>query len=387
MKSILPILQATWWANKPYYLLIPFAWLFGLVARCRRCLYQRRILPSKKLPVTTIVIGNIVVGGVGKTPLTIAMFSLLRQMGKHPGIISRGYGGNYHGVAEVLADSDPYSCGDEPLLLKRRLQCPVFVCRQRALAGFALLEKYPECDVIICDDGLQHYALIPNITIAVFDNRGVGNGHLLPAGPLREPLEKLASVDAIVVNATEIPDLLNEFDTPVFQMQIAADEFRRVDNPKKTYPLNAFAGKTVAAIAGIGNPKRFFDTLFALHIDYISKSFDDHHHFRSEDIPKTDETVLMTEKDSVKCMAFSQPNWYFLAVSAKLPTTFTLWCAMKTGSLDCLVCPLCKGKLDYDPIEQTLTCQADRLVYPIKDGIPVMLVSEAVSLDDTTQST
>ena len=386
MKKLSTALQKSWWSDKPWVLLLPFSWLFGMILRVRRWLYQQSVFKSEKLPVCTIVIGNLVVGGVGKTPLTIFLATLLAQMGKKPGIVSRGYGGSYRGIVEVYADGDPLYCGDEAVLLKRRLNCPVFVCKKRVMAGKALLNHYPDCDVIICDDGLQHNALKADIRIAVFDNRGAGNSHLLPAGPLREPVCRLSSVDTIVVNASTIPPALCQFKTPVFQMRLNADDFRSVSNPTQTAPLDSFAHQTVMAVAGIGNPQRFYDTLSSLQIDYIAKSFEDHHRFTPEDFPKTDKVILMTEKDSVKCMTFSQPNWYFLAVSAKLPILFNIWCAMKTGNLDCLVCPLCKGKLDYNPTEQTLTCGFDRLIYPIKDGIPIMLASDAIPMDETEPS-
>ena len=382
MQTFSDRLQQSWWSDKAWLFLLPFSWLFGLIIRLRYWLYRCSILKSEKLPVTTIVIGNLVVGGVGKTPLTIFLAEWLIKAGKKPGILSRGYGGNYQGVLEVWEESDATLCGDEPLLLKHRLGCPVFVCRKRGLAGKALLSRYPECDVLICDDGLQHLSLKADIRLAVFDKRGCGNGQLLPAGPLREPLDQIKRLDAVFVNGEARHQTLQDIQIPLFHMTVVAEKFCQIAHPSHEVTASFFDGKILDAVAGIGNPQRFFDTLSALKIDYRPHSFRDHHCYTASDFKFFSGTILMTEKDSVKCKKFSQANWYFLSISVKLPIEWTTWWIMKTALLECLVCPLCKGKLHYNQNEQTLTCQADKLIFPIQEGIPVLLVSEASSLED-----
>ena len=243
-------------------LLLPFALLFIVLAGLRRALYRAGFLHRERLPVPVVVVGNITVGGTGKTPLVIHLAQALRALGRHPGIVSRGYRGDTADVAEVTPGSDPDAVGDEPVLLARRSGCPVFVGRDRTAAARTLLAGYPQCDLILADDGLQHYRLARDVEIALFDERGVMNGWCLPAGPLREPVSRLAQVDAVVINATALacPDLVcREFrfagrqdgisgtqsapvpalcvpsgtlDRPVFTMQLLGTSFHRLDDPQ-----------------------------------------------------------------------------------------------------------------------------------------------------------
>jgi len=306
-------LQQQWYRLGPWHvLLIPLSWLFNVVALVRRLAYQSGLLPSCRLPVPVIVVGNISVGGTGKTPLAVWLAENLRQQGFHPALISRGYGVNIHGVMSVDATSDPALVGDEPLLLARRTCCPVWVGRDRPQAALALLEAYPQCDVIISDDGLQHYRLQRDFEIVVIDgDRGVGNGRLLPAGPLRETAARLKTVDAVVVNGGngQYPD--------AFAMQLKAENFRNLQDSGRIATATDFAGQAIYAIAGIGSPARFFRQLRHLGLQFSQRAFPDHHAFSVADLQvKNAQAILMTEKDAVKCAAFAQDNWWYLPVDA-----------------------------------------------------------------------
>ncbi len=269
------------------WLLLPVSFVFLALAALRRVLYRAGLLASVRLPVPVVVIGNITAGGSGKTPLVLWLVDELRRHGRHPGVVSRGYGGSATGVREVSHGDTPHEVGDEPLLIKRRAACPVFVGRDRAAAGRALLAAYPECDLILCDDGLQHYRLARDIEIAVVDRRGFWTGWAMPAGPLREPVSRLKSVDAVVANGWDgVAD---------FRMTLQGDRF---------VPLagNASFGdmKRLHAVAGIGEPQRFFDHLSALGLQFEPHPFPDHHAYVAGDLAFEGDAILTTEKDAVK---------------------------------------------------------------------------------------
>lgn len=292
------------------WLLFPLSLFFRLLVLLRRTLYRYGWLKTQRLPVPVVVIGNLTVGGVGKTPLLLSLAEALRVRGMRPGIISHGYRGRSDDVMEVNAGSDPVLAGDEPVVLARRSQCPVFVGRDRIAAGRALLAAYPECNLILSDDGLQHYRLGRNIEIAVFDARGAMNGWLLPAGPLREPLTRLAEVDAVVLNKP-----VNEFGVspaptfgrPVFTMRLMGETFYRLDDPHIICRAEDLADQRLHAVAGIGAPQRFFDTLTALGLVFEMHPFPDHHAYRREDFAFSGNAVLATEKDAVKLTALDLP--------------------------------------------------------------------------------
>lgn len=304
-------LEARWYGGAP----VPF-WLAGLsrlyaaLAVRRR---QRQLRRAQRLPVPVIVVGNLSVGGTGKTPVVIALVQALQVAGMRPGVISRGYGGRETGPAELGADAEPGQYGDEPVLIALRTGVPVVIGRDRPAAGRHLLHRHPDVDVIVCDDGLQHYRLARNVEIAVVDGRRRhGNGRLLPAGPLREPLQRLAEVDLSLVNGPRSGD------EPGFDLRAGALE-PLLGGPCR--PLSDFAGAGVVhAVAGIGDPERFFATLRAAGLDIVAHPYPDHHHYRAGDLDFEDRLpVLMTEKDAVKCRAFAQPHWYALPVAAELP--------------------------------------------------------------------
>ncbi len=291
-------------------LLTPLSWLYGLIVVGRRRAYRNGWFKVHRLPVPVIIVGNITAGGTGKTPFTAWLAAFLAHHGYHPGIISRGYGGRSATWPQaVFADSDPLLVGDEPVLLARNCRCPVSVGPNRPAAARALLERAP-CDVLISDDGLQHYALGRDIEIALIDGeRRLGNGRYLPAGPLRESAARLSDVDMVVVNGDA---LVGEY-----AMHLHGTEVRAVRDERIRRPLASFLGIRVHALAGIGHPQRFFNHLRAADIDFITHALADHHRFTAEDICFEDGApVLMTEKDAVKCRRFAGDQHWFVPVVA-----------------------------------------------------------------------
>jgi len=311
-------LEGQWERLTPWHLLLlPLAVLFGLLAALRRSFYRWGLLPITRLSVPVIVVGNIAVGGTGKTPLVIALARLLREAGYQPGIISRGHGGRQRQPAPVGPEADPAEVGDEPVLLARRAGCPVWVGRARGKVAQAMLAAHPEVDVLLSDDGLQHYALARDVEIAVVDaQRWLGNGQLLPAGPLREPGWRLQTVDCVVINGwlASAPLKRNEF-----TMRLVGDLLYNLRNPLLKARPEVFAGQTVWAMAGIGNPQRFFDHLRRLGLRIVPRAFADHHPFTLADLAQAGEApIVMTEKDAVKCAAFAGDNVWVLPVVAEL---------------------------------------------------------------------
>jgi len=293
------------------YLLLPFSWLFWLIIFIRRWLYRLHLKKTYHFPVPIIVVGNITVGGTGKTPLVIWLADLLMQQGFHPGIVSRGYKATKLSQPKlVTANDEAFEVGDEPLIMARRAKCPVVIFPNRPKAIKSLIEKY-NCDIIISDDGLQHYSMARNIEIAVIDGqRKFGNGFLLPAGPLRESISRLKSVDFVIYNTIDMhlhPAIM----------------LTKVNDPSKHIKVDELCGKKIHACAGIGNPQRFFDTLRQLNLQIIEHPFSDHYNFKSSDIDYGDEIVIMTEKDAVKCTSFVHNNHWFLPVTAELTPEFT----------------------------------------------------------------
>jgi len=296
-----------------HILLIPLSWLFCLLTTSRRKAYEYGLLKSYRPAVPLIVVGNISVGGTGKTPLVIWLVEQLRQAGYRPAVISRGYGGSKAAVQAVRADSSPADVGDEPVLLAKRTGCPVWIGADRVAVQRELLQAHPDCNVLISDDGLQHYRMQRDIELVVVDAaRGFGNGRLLPAGPLREPLTRLSKVDALVYNGRqEHPD--------GYGMMLKAGVMRNLLEAELSIDIAALQGQKIHAVAGIGNPRRFFQQLHDLGLAVETHAFADHHAFRAEDLAFADDApVLMTEKDAVKCAAFARPNWWYLPVDAEI---------------------------------------------------------------------
>ena len=306
------------WARLSFWhaVLIPLSWVFGVVTYLRKFLYRNHWLNSYRLSVPVIVVGNINIGGTGKTPLVIWLAEQLKLAGYKPGIISRGYGGKAQIATLVLPDSPPSFVGDEAVLIAMRTSCPVFVSPNRVEAGQALLKAFPECDVIISDDGLQHYRMQRDVEIVVYDGtKGFGNGVLLPAGPLRESKARLKTVDAIVCNGKDERNEQNDFNS--IEMNLESADFYNLINNQAKCSAEAFLQQKVFAIAGIGNPERFFEQLRRLGLSFESLAYADHYAFQTKDFESIDaDIVVMTEKDAVKCRAFAQPNFWVLPVNA-----------------------------------------------------------------------
>jgi tetraacyldisaccharide 4'-kinase len=294
-------------------LLVPAALVFRGATIARRALYRLGLFRAERLPVPVIIVGNITVGGSGKTPLTIALASELARRGWRPGIVSRGYRAKNSAPRAVGVDDDPDAVGDEPLLLART-GLPVWIGANRPAAARALLAAHADCDLIIADDGLQHYALARDIEIAVIDaRRGLGNGLPLPAGPLREPAARLAEMDA-VVRLGDDEALRSERE---FAMTLVGERFVRVNAAAVSADAVPFRSGVVHAIAGIGDPERFFARLAALGIAANCHRFPDHHRYTAADLALPGATaILMTEKDAVKCKAFADDRYWALPVSA-----------------------------------------------------------------------
>jgi tetraacyldisaccharide 4'-kinase len=294
--------------------LLPASLLFRAVVASRRAAYRYGLLRAKQLPVPVIVVGNITVGGTGKTPLVIWLAQFLARHGETPGIVSRGYAATARPAREVTADSEPARNGDEPVLLARRSGAPVWVGRDRVAAARALLDANPECTVVISDDGMQHYRLERTIEIAVIDaERGLGNGWLLPAGPLREPTSRLETVNAVVINGE--PSMLAPPNSYV--MKLDGREFRNLMNPDHVVDARYFQRKHVTAIAGIGNPERFFAHLRRLGLAFEAQAYPDHHAYTAQDLAdRNADAIVMTEKDAVKCAAYASEKMWVLPVDA-----------------------------------------------------------------------
>lgn len=263
-----------------------------------------------------IVVGNITAGGSGKTPLVIKLCQLLRQAGYSPGVISRGYGRKDGALRLVSPASDPTAVGDEPLLIAQRAGVPVIVANDRCEAARTLLRQ--GINMIISDDGLQHYRLPRTLELCVVDgNRGFGNGRLIPAGPLREPLDRLSSFDQIIVNGEsgQVPQ-----DLEIVPMTFVSGLLRSLESGQ-SWRLAQFGGCKVNAVAGIGNPRRFFDLLHHARIKTREYVYPDHHVFSTSDFDDMDPSlpILMTEKDAVKCKNLGLSNAWFLSVDALLP--------------------------------------------------------------------
>ena len=330
------------WHSKNVFslLLLPLSWLYIFFIQLRSLLYDIGVFPSTRINVPVIIVGNIVIGGSGKTPLVIWLSKYFKEKGLTPGIISRGYGGIYKTETEfVKPTSDPLLVGDEPVLIARNTDCSVIVAKKRAKAANELVEKHG-CDIIISDDGIQHYSLVRDIEIVVIDgNYPFGNCYCLPAGPCREPKSKPFFNADFIVNSykghSEISDsiLLEQLQLtyknaglryqPKTIMRYIYEELMSVETSSKTLALSDLQGQTVHAVAGIHNPSYFFSYLRQKKLDLIIHQFPDHHVFTEEDIKFNDDlSVVMTEKDAVKCLKFSDSRHWYLPVKAKLNESF-----------------------------------------------------------------
>lgn len=299
------------------FLLLPFSYLFRVIITFRLFLYKHHLIKTTHFPVPIIIVGNVTVGGTGKTPLVIELAHLLKAQQWRPGIVSRGFGGVKQKTPIWIDEhSEPNKVGDEAILLARRSSCPVVICANRVLAVKAILEK-TDCNIVLSDDGLQHYRLGRQIEIAVLDgDRKFGNGNLLPAGPLREPQTRLKQVDFVIQQG-------GHPDKNYFSMQLQGDELVSLKNPQNKLPLSHFKNQKVHAVAAIGNPNRFFAALRAEGLDIIEHVFPDHYLYQKNDFNFSDTLpIVMTEKDKIKCETFADDRFWYLPIVAVLDKSF-----------------------------------------------------------------
>ncbi|MCW8410263.1 tetraacyldisaccharide 4'-kinase [Legionella sp. PATHC035] len=309
--------EKLWYGDHPMqWVLRPFSWVYSVFASVRRSYLQR--FSQFDCPVPLIVVGNITVGGVGKTPLVIELAKRVQQKGLRVGIVSRGYGAKLkHFPYEVEVNDSALEVGDEPLLLAQKTKCPVVIAPKRTDAVRYLLEQH-QSQIIISDDGLQHYRMGRAIEIAVIDGtRGLGNGFCLPAGPLREPARRLDQVDFIVVNEGKWNN--------AYSMVLRPGKIKKLSTDEEIDP-HALNGKW-EAIAAIGNPQRFYSTLLQLGIEFDTCSYPDHYQFKPDDLNYCKSLIIMTEKDAVKCRSFCSDTMHYLPVDAVLDDAFwdALW--------------------------------------------------------------
>jgi tetraacyldisaccharide 4'-kinase len=309
-------------------LLLPFAWIFAGLVFLRRFFYRHKMIKSFRCSVPVIMVGNITVGGTGKTPLVIWLAHFLESHGFHPGIVTRGVGGKKQKEpCIVMGDTGPHIVGDEAVLLAERSACPVVVCINRVLAVKHLL-AHANCDVIITDDGLQHYRLARDIEIAVVDReRQLGNRCFLPAGPLRESPSRLKEVDFVVQHGEPQPGILT--------MRLMGDNFLAVADNNLKVALQDFTHKVVHAVAGIGHPGRFFAMLRAKGFEVIEHVFPDHYLYCAEDFQFSDVLpIIMTEKDAVKCKSFADKRFWYFPVDVKIDDVFQVALLAKLSNVN-----------------------------------------------------
>ena len=311
------LIEKVWYSKNIFSLLLsPLSLIYISIIYLRYTLYQLGLISITKINVPTIVIGNIVAGGTGKTPLVIWLAKHFKDKGFLPGIVSRGYGGTYLSNIELVKPtSNPLLVGDEPVIIARNTNCPVVVAKIRAKGAKELVEKY-NCNIILCDDGMQHYSLARDIEIAVIDGqRRFGNNYCFPAGPLREPKSRIFKADLIVskYNAR----------TCEHKMDYTYHQLVSLNELSKTIPISDLHGMTVHAIAGINNPDHFFSYLRSHKLELIIHKFPDHYSYTEDDVKFDDNfPVVMTEKDAVKCLNYSSDKHWYIPISAELSKSF-----------------------------------------------------------------
>lgn len=312
-----------WW-----WLLLPASWCYGFIIFIRKLAYRWRIFKSHKISVPVIVVGNITVGGVGKSPLCAAILEHLRAKGFNPGLISRGYKGKAKTWPQIVTEnSDPALVGDEPVMLAKMTRCPIVVGPNRVTSAKLLTEQFA-VDIIVSDDGLQHYALSRDLEIAVVDGkRGYGNGQLLPFGPLRELKRRLKSVDLLVVNNAEMAN--------GYTMTLEAAHLQNLQNLNLIAPIESFREKKIHAFAAIGHPEQFFATLKDKGLTIIENPLPDHYHYQRNDFAYLDksQTIIVTAKDAVKLQAIADDRFWVLPVHAKMETGFWQTLDVRIASL------------------------------------------------------
>jgi tetraacyldisaccharide 4'-kinase len=317
MSPLQSALEAAWYSGAWWlWLLRPLELVFRCVAAARKAVYQRGILKAWRAPVPVVVVGNITVGGTGKTPVVVALVEHLQELGLRPGVVSRGYGATAGAFPHTVStNSTAADCGDETLLIHRRTGCPCVVAPDRPAAVRQLLNEF-DVGVILSDDGLQHYALSRDLEIAVVDAaRGLGNGFCLPAGPLREPASRLAEVHHVLQRGSD--DLREGF-------RYQAQTLIHIATGRQREVAPGDGTRVISAVAGIGQPAQFFGTLLAAGYTVQEHIFADHHAYTADDFSALqDQLIIMTEKDAVKCEGLVGDNAWYLKISAQLPRTVT----------------------------------------------------------------
>lgn len=312
-----------WWASRGplSWPQLPFAALFFVVSALRRLAWRVGLFHSQRLRAPVIVIGNVAAGGSGKTPVVIWLVQALRAQGWTPGVISRGYGGRASGPTDVRPHSDPGEVGDEPVLISRRSGAPVWIGRDRPTVGRALLACHPEVDVIISDDGLQHYRLARDVEVVVLDERVLGNALPLPAGPMREPLSRVRQAHLAILHGEASERTRRAIGgVPTASMSLSAGSLYRLQSPEEVTTPAALKGLMLKAVAGIGRPERFFESLRALGLaPRDMRAFPDHHAFSARDLALDGaDALLMTEKDAIKCRPIAPEQTWVLPVDAHI---------------------------------------------------------------------
>ncbi len=309
------------------WLLAPFSALFWAVQLFRRTAFTLNIFARYRSKLPVVIVGNITAGGNGKTPVVLALVEYYIAQGVTPAVLSRGYGGNQTSFPHLVSKECIASLvGDEPCLIRQRYDIPVVIDPDRA-RGAKFISSLTNAEVIICDDGLQHYPLERDMEICVMDERGIGNGYLLPMGPMRETSDRIDLVDYVLFNGKDYSTLscLNNIDTDIASFSLAPNAWVNVSNEKELSiqeGIDYFAGKSLVAMAGIGDPQRYFTALTNMGLAINdTKAFADHKHFSKNDIPQNT-LVLMTEKDAVKCKIFAHSDCWYLRVNADIPAAF-----------------------------------------------------------------
>ena len=309
---------------------IPLSYLFFILLSLRKFFYKLHIFKSSKITVPVIVIGNITLGGTGKTPLVISLAKDFKKRKLDVGIIARGYKSKFSHAREVLKSSDYRDVGDEPLLLKQKLDCPVYVGINRLLSAKKLLNDYPNIDLIISDDGLQHYALSRDFEILVVDGmRNFGNQFLLPTGPLREPIKRLKHIDAVIINR---PSFSSKKIENSFKAKKLDENILLSLHGKKNLKFINLKDNEVIAMTGIGNPESFFNTLKSKNITFEKRIFSDHYEFKQKDFDGyMDKNIIMTEKDALKCIKIKHNKIWVLPLTLSIETAMINKILQKVG--------------------------------------------------------
>ncbi len=381
-----------WHRITPLHVILwPLSLLFIALLAFKRLLYRRNVLQSVRLKVPIIIVDSITVGDAGKVSLVLWLVNSLRILGLRPGIISRGYSENYGPPIPVTISSKRSIVGNKALLLAYQSKgiCPVWIGRDRDKVAQALLAAHPECNVLICEDGLNDLRLHRDLEIVVVDysKRNVGNGMILPAGPLRDRLSRVNMADAVVINEKGSKISIDAGNhVRVFYMRPEKEYFVNLLNSDIHAVIAAFKDKHIHVITDINHAEDFLEQLSYLKLNVKSHSYINHHQLNKDNLLQLPdaEIILMREEDAVKCLKLVNEKCWVLheeisidpglreVILKKLRERF-----MDPKLLDILVCPLCKGPLVYKKNENELICKPDRLAFPIRDGIPVMLEEEA----------